>query len=95
MSGPNTNSNGYGAEHKQIRRQWAVRMRTEEVRCARCGLPIVEGEPWDLGHTADRAGYTGPEHATCNRKDGSARGIEALRAMRLASGAQFRTSRDW
>jgi hypothetical protein len=37
--------------------------------CARCGLPIVPGTPWDLGHVdgSGKTMYQGPEHRKCNR----------------------------
>lgn len=58
---------GYGSDHKALRAQWAPKVSTGMVTCARCGLPIQRHEPWDLGHSDDRASYRGPEHADCNR----------------------------
>ena len=59
---------GYGPEHKALRAEWAPQVATGQVACARCGDLIAAGEAWDLGHTDDRTGYRGPEHARqCNR----------------------------
>jgi hypothetical protein len=69
LSRPSAEQRGYGKEHRQLRAQWARVMRDEPVFCARCGLPIEPGEPWDLGHAdEDRSRYNGPEHRACNRK---------------------------
>jgi hypothetical protein len=63
-----TASRGYGAKHQALRRRWAGRVAAGGVACARCGLPIAAGEPWDLGHVdGDRLQYSGPEHRRCNR----------------------------
>jgi hypothetical protein len=59
--------------------------------CARCGLPIVAGEPWDLGHDDhDRRLYTGPEHRHCNRVTA---GRES--PVTVARGVDRPTSREW
>jgi len=63
---------GYDAEHDRRRRAWAPRVARGSVSCARCGELITPGQAWDLGHTDDRTGWTGPEHATCNRSAGGA-----------------------
>jgi hypothetical protein len=37
------------------------------VACARCGLPIMPGTAWDLGHLDGNPYlYQGPEHRKCN-----------------------------
>lgn len=63
---------GYDATHERLRAQWAPKVATGQVRCAKpeCRRFIHPGEPWDLGHLPDRTGYRGPEHAHCNRSDG-------------------------
>jgi hypothetical protein len=58
---------GYDREHDAERARWAPLVEAGGVDCARCGLLIGPGEPWDLGHTDDRTAWTGPEHARCNR----------------------------
>jgi hypothetical protein len=55
--------------HKNLRKRVAEAVDTGGVRCARCGEPIMPGQPWDLGHV-DGGGpheYSGPEHRRCNR----------------------------
>ena len=67
---------GYDTTHDQLRTDWAPRVATGRVRCANpnCHRPndplIHPGEPWDLGHTADRSTHRGPEHEACNRSEG-------------------------
>jgi hypothetical protein len=64
-----TTRRGYGAHHQRLRAWWAPQVAAGGVDCARCGRRIdPTTEPWDLGHDDnDRARYTGPEHAACNR----------------------------
>lgn len=61
---------GYDSAHDRLRARWAPRVARGQVDCARCGQRIRRGQAWDLGHTDDRAGYNGPEHAQCNRAAG-------------------------
>jgi hypothetical protein len=56
---------GYGRRHQAIREELEPLVLAGGVSCARCGEPITDNN-WHLGHTDDRTGYTGPEHARCN-----------------------------
>ena len=59
---------GYGTRHKALRRQLEPIVAAGGINCARCGKPIIPGEPWDLGHVdGSRTAYQGPEHRACNR----------------------------
>jgi len=61
-------SRRYGAAHQRLRRQLVPIVAAGRAFCARCGEAITVGEAWDLGHDdVDRARYSGPEHARCNR----------------------------
>lgn len=63
-----TTARGYGSAHQKLRARWARDVARGVVACARCGLPILPWEPWDLGHSDfDRTQYAGPEHQRCNR----------------------------
>ena len=58
----------YGRSHQLIRRAWARRVAAGGVNCRRCGLEILPGTPFDLGHVdGDTHRYAGPEHRACNR----------------------------
>lgn len=87
-----TAARGYGGKHQAERDKWRPRVNRGEVNCARCGQPIEPGRAWDLGHTDDRKGYTGPEHTRCNRVAGGRNGAKVTHALR-AQGRQ--TSREW
>lgn len=67
-----TTLGGWGWQHQRKRAWWAPRVAAGGVDCARCGEPIIPGEPWDLGHADhDRNQYNGPEHRGCNRSAGA------------------------
>ena len=67
-------SRGYGSVHKATRERYAALVASGLAVCARCGLSIEPGAPWDLGHTEDRTGYSGPEHQEVQPARGSEEG---------------------
>jgi hypothetical protein len=74
--------NRYGDGHQAVRR--AVAPYATGSACVRCGRPILPGQPWDLDHTDDRAGYLGVAHAGCNRAAGGRKGNARSRQRRNA-----------
>jgi hypothetical protein len=64
-----TTARGYGYDHQRLRA--ALLPYAYGTLCPKCGLTMRPGERLDLGHNDDRTGYTGMEHASCNRRDGA------------------------
>lgn len=83
-----TSDRGYGADHQAVRK--ALLADAYGQPCHHCGRPMVKGQALDLDHTADRTGYRGFAHASCNRSDGAKRG----NARRRRSDT-LRTSENW
>jgi hypothetical protein len=76
-----TAARGYGQAHEKQRRAWEPKVKRGEAHCARCQLPIAPDQAWDLGHNDDRTAWTGPEHATCNRRAGAATANAARKGL--------------
>jgi hypothetical protein len=83
-----TTARGYGRRHRKIRDQVAKLVARGDAVCWRCGLPILPGMLWDLGHSdIDRLVYMGPEHQRCNRSSAASRGNRMRRkTMRIRVG---------
>jgi hypothetical protein len=70
----------YGPAHQKLRSWWAVELfrrgsvPCHSIACLFPGQPIRNGDKWDLGHTVDGTGWTGPEHPKCNHTEGARRG---------------------
>ncbi len=64
---PSTAQRGYGPEHRRLRAQLVATYQPSDP-CWRCDEPLgPDPSVLDLGHTDDRHGWTGLEHAACNR----------------------------
>jgi hypothetical protein len=61
-----TTARGYGNYHQQMRKYLISTFQPGQP-CPRCQEPINTGDPVDLDHTDDRAGYIGLTHRWCNR----------------------------
>ena len=74
---------GYGAAHRRLKDRWQVEVDANGATCFRCGGSVPKGSrKWDLGHTEDRTGWTGPEHVGCNRSAGGRNGAAVSLARR-------------
>ena len=83
MARRTTTERGYGAAHQRERSRWEALLQEQPVECARgCGTLIHAGDRWDLGHTADRTAWTGPECVSCNRSAGGRNGARVTNAKR-------------
>ena len=60
----------YGASHRAIRARLKPIVKAGRAVCWRCGEPIAPNAEWHLGHSDDGTRWMGPEHATCNLRDG-------------------------
>lgn len=88
MAERSTSDRGYGADHQRIRR--ALLAEAYGQLCHHCGWPMLKGQALDLDHTADRSGYRGFAHASCNRSDGAKRGNKRRKTPK-----RLKTSESW
>ncbi len=72
----------YGGEHQAVRRA-LLAIYSPTDRCWRCGRPLgPDPGALDLGHRDDRTGWSGLEHARCNRQAGAVKGNRRRRERR-------------
>ena|SRR5215471_933994 len=107
-----TTTHGWGSVHQKLAAA-ALAVWQPGDPCTRCGLPMWQR--WTitptgrkvsaihLGHTDDRTGYRGLEHARCNVSDGATRGNLArgtahgkrMTGMDMTAVRMVRPSRVW
>src|SRR5262245_43080736 len=78
----------YPGKHQATRR--ALAPSVPGSTCARCGRPILPGQPWDLDHSDDRGGYLGAAHRRCNRAAGGRLGRARQRQRQNARTGRIR-----
>lgn len=70
-------------EHRAQRAAGQAQVDAGTASCWRCGLPILPGAKWHVGHDDnDRTLYRGPEHPSCNLKAAARRGNRITNARR-------------
>jgi len=74
-----TADRGYGAKHQATRAAGLAAAYGQP--CTRCGQTMEPGQPLDLDHTDDRAGYRGYSHRECNQRAGGQKGFLQGRSM--------------
>lgn len=96
-----TNERGYDSRHQAERAKWQRRLNEgAAIQCVcdresctkhegQCSTVITSSSTWDLGHTDDRSGWTGPECVPCNRSAGGRNG------NRVARENAATTIREW
>jgi len=79
-----TVARGYGPEHK--RKVAAERPLQVGRPCARCGWPMLKGQPIQLDHQDDCSGYLGWSHRACNVGASNRRRAALARAQGTVKG---------
>jgi hypothetical protein len=75
----------YGPDHRAFRA--GTISQAIGKACARCGLPMLEGQPVQLDHADNGQGYIGYSHRSCNARAGAVRGNQLrAAAYRAAKG---------
>lgn len=95
-----TAERGYDARHQRERERWRPKVEAgltecHAAICVESSRWIAPGMSWDLGHTDDRTGWTGPEHMSCNRSAGGRNGALVANARRGGRVPGKQTSREW
>ncbi len=83
---------GYDAAHRRLREQLDPIVAAGQAVCRRCGNQIKPGQPWDLGHHADRTRPPSPEHRICNRQTAAHKAQSQKQEQRPAALAFFDTT---
>ena len=91
---------GYDAEHDRLRAAWKPIVDAGDADCHEpiCLEPerwIKPGTDWDLSHSKDRSGWTGPSHATCNRSAGGKQGNPRSPDSKRPKTKRWRPSQIW
>lgn len=73
----------YGPDHRALRR--ALLRTAWGTPCARCRQPMLPGQPLDLDHRDDGAGYLGLSHRACNCAAGARKGNAQRRELTRAN----------